>query len=542
PPRDRALREQLERRPDVRLPRPRRADAPAVAPPDERPCFPIHRIELRTPDGAAAGRFAFALDALPDGPWRDPAVEPPCLGVRGVNAAVQRLQHAIVERGLVTTRVLAEPQDLSAGTLALTVVPGLVRAVRIEAAEGEAAADAARATVWNALPTGPGRLLDLRDLEQGLENWKRVPTADAAIRIAPGDAPGESDLLVQWRQPRAFRASVGLDDAGSRATGRQQASVTFSGDHWARLNDLFYASISRGLGGDGRRGGRGSDSQALHYSLPWGYALLAFDASAARYRQTVAGATQDYVYAGSSRNAGAKLSWLVHRDASSKSSVFVRGWTRSSNNSIDDTEVEVQRRRTAGWEAGVTQRRYLGDATLEAALAHRRGTGAFGALPAPEEAFGEGSSRPRITTADAQFDQPFTLGDQRLRYRGALRAQWHHTPLVPQDRFSIGNRYTVRGFDGETTLAAERGWFVRNELGWAFADLGLETYAGLDHGRVGGASAANLPGTQLTGAVLGLRGSAWRTSADLFVGAPIRKPDGFRTAGATAGFNLQWSY
>ncbi len=38
-------------------------------------------------------------------------------------------------------------------------------------------------------------------------------------------------------------------------------------------------------------------------------------------------------------------------------------------------------------------------------------------------------------------------------------------PLITQDRFSIGGRYTVRGFDGETTLIGERGWLLRNDLG-----------------------------------------------------------------------------
>jgi hemolysin activation/secretion protein len=529
--RERARREELERRPDVRLPRPRRSDDRAFAQAVEQPCFPIRRIELRTPEGEPADRFAFAREALPAGPWQRADAEPPCLGVRGVNAAIQAVQNAIIERGHITTRVLAEPQDLSGGTLALTVVPGRVRAVRAEGDHAE------RTTVWNALPTGAGRLLDLRDIEQGLENWKRVPTAEADIRIAPADAPGESDLLVRWQQARRWRVSLGLDDAGSRSTGKTQANATLSGDHWAGLNDLFYASLSRNLA---EREGRGSDAQALHYSLPWGYALLAFDASAHRYRQTVAGATQDYLYRGTSRSAGTKLSWLFERDATTKNSVFARGWLRSSKNFIDDTEVEVQRRRMAGWELGLTRRQFLGEATLEASAAHRRGTGAFGALAAPEEAFGEGTSRPRLTTLDAQLDLPLAWGAQRLRYRATLRSQWNHTPLVPQDRFSIGNRYTVRGFDGEATLAAERGALLRNELAWAVA--GIELYAGLDHGRVSGRSAALLTGTQLTGAVLGARGHAWRTSVDLFVGSPLDKPEGFRTASVTGGFNLNWSY
>ena len=31
--------------------------------------------------------------------------------------------------------------------------------------------------------------------------------------------------------------------------------------------------------------------------------------------------------------------------------------------------------------------------------------------------------------------------------------------------FSIGGRYTVRGFDGEASLMGERGWLLRNDIG-----------------------------------------------------------------------------
>jgi hemolysin activation/secretion protein len=256
----------------------------------------------------------------------------------------------------------------------------------------------------------------------------------------------------------------------------------------------------------------------------------------------VAGTSQTYLYSGTSENHELKLSRLIYRDASNKTTASLRGYLSKSNNFIDDTEVEVQRRRMAGWEAALAHRAFINDATLDLNFAYRRGTGAFAALPAPEEAFDEGTARPTIISAEASFIQPFKLGDQRLRYSGSWRAQWNRTPLVPQDRFSIGGRYTVRGFDGESVLMAERGWLIRNDIGLALGDSGQELYAGLDHGQVGGQSAKLLIGKRLTGAVIGLRGSVKGVSYDLFVGQPVRKPDGFKTASVTAGLNLSVTF
>ncbi|MCX2895654.1 ShlB/FhaC/HecB family hemolysin secretion/activation protein, partial [Stenotrophomonas lactitubi] len=210
---------------------------------------------------------------------------------------------------------------------------------------------------------------------------------------------------------------------------------------------------------------------------------------------------------------------------------------------------EVQRRRTSGWELGLTHKQFMGAATLDATLAYRRGTGAFQALRSPEEMAQawdptlplEGTSRMKVITADAQFSVPFQLGKQRLRYTGAWRAQWNRTPLSPQDRFAIGGRYTVRGFDGESSLSGERGWSLRNDLSLGIGG-GQEFYVAADYGRIGGPSAQWQSGRDLAGMALGLRGGWQQLSWDGFVGSALHKPANFPTDYTTFGFSLAWRY
>jgi hemolysin activation/secretion protein len=535
--RERLLRQQQERKPDVRL-----QGEPAVVAANrlsegESPCFVIGHLVLR---GDANEQFQWALTAVS----RDDlgAADTPlgrCLGTQAINGVMGRMQNAIIARGYVTTRVLAEPQDLSKGTLTLTVIPGRIRQIAF------APGTPSRATWWNAVPARPGDLLNVRDTEQALENFKRVPTAEADIQIKPAEGanatPGESDLQIQWKQGLPFRLALGFDDSGSRSTGKLQGSVTLSYDHWLTLNDLFYLSFNQNVDGN-RNGPRGTGGLVAHYSIPYGYWLLAFTASDSHYQQSVAGISQDYNYSGASENKEVKLSRLVYRDASRKTTLSLRGWQRASHNFIDDTEVEVQRRRMAGWELGLSHREFMGQATLDMNLQYRRGTGALGAMAAPEEAFGEGTSRMRLILADAALSAPFTLAGQPLQYTGTWRMQHNRTPLVPQDRFAIGGRYTVRGYDGDSSLSAERGWLLRNEVGVPLGASGQQAYAGLDHGEVAGAASEWLIARRLTGAVMGLRGQWLGVQYDAFVGWPVHKPELFRTASHTAGFSLNASY
>lgn len=511
----------------ITVPRHSRAE---TLPAGETPCFTIQRITLT---GEAAAQFEWALAAAD--PPDDPATGR-CLGSRGIDRVMTRLQNAVVARGFVTTRILAAAQDLSQGTLTFTVLPGRVQSIRFTADSN------ARATQWNALPLQPGDLLDLRAIEQALENFKRVPTADAQINITPATdstaVPGASDLEIRWTQSLPARVTLSLDDAGSTESGKLQGSATLSLDHLWALHDLLYVSLQHNLTGGPHR----TRAHTVQYQVPWGWWLFGTSLNGTRFYQRVAGATQPYLYSGRSQTGDVRLGRILWRAATRKTGVHLRGWVRTSANFVDDTEIEVQRRRMAGWDLGLTHRQFLGSATVDASLTWRHGTGMAGALPAPEEEFGEGTARPRLIVADAQLTLPFSLAGQRLRYGGAWRAQWQRTPLIKQDHFLIGNRHTVRGFDGQTNLAGERGWLIRNDLGWSLPATGHEFYLGLDHGRVGGPATTTQIGTRLTGAVLGLRG-AWRgLTWDLFVGGPLVRPTGFRTAGTTAGFNLVWTH
>jgi hemolysin activation/secretion protein len=532
--RSRVLKQQLERTPDVHLQQAQVSDTAHLRF-DETPCFTINRLELV---GDLASEFDWALEVADRaGETRDSAIGH-CIGSGGISLVQRRIQNAILNRGFITTRVLVEPQNLKTGTLRLTLVPGRIRSIKL------LPDSSARATLFNAIPVTPGKLLNLRDIEQGLENLKRSPTAEADIQILPAESadakPGESDLGIRWQQGFPIRISVSADDSGSRATGKRQGSVTIAYDHLLTLNDLFYASFSHDLEDDSAL--HGTRGRTIHYSVPYGYWLLAASSSSNPYYQTVSGATQSYVYRGRSENASITLSRLVYRDATRKTTFSLGGWLRASRNFIDDTEIEVQRRRMAGWDLGLAHRELIGATSLELRLNFRHGTGAFGAKRAPEEAFDEGTSRFAVILAEGNVNAPFQIFGQPLRYSASWRLQSNRTPLITQDRFAIGGRYTVRGFDGESSLVAERGALLRNELSAPLGTSGQELYVGLDHGEVRGPAASALSGKRLTGAVVGLRGQIKNFQYDAFAGAPVRKPEAFKTAGVTAGFSINVSF
>ncbi|WP_250526579.1 ShlB/FhaC/HecB family hemolysin secretion/activation protein [Caballeronia sp. GAWG2-1] len=518
--------------------------------PTESPCFRINTFALDVPPSLPDAIRAKGASALPLDPfafareWLGHYTDQ-CIGKEGVNLLTKGLQQAILSRGYITTRVLLPEQDLSHGTLKFALVPGVIRDIRF-------AEPLSRGAWKTAFPTRPGDVLDLRDLEQGIEQMKRVASQDADMKIEPTEIPGESDVVLTVKRGKPYSFVASVDNSGSRATGKLQGNLSLGIDNLLGLNDILTVGANQDLEfGDKGLGSHGFNGS---YSMPWGYWTATVFGNTNTYYQQIAGANQTFVSSGNSQTAGVKLARVLHRGQSDVFGTYVQLSKRFGASFIDDTEIELQHRNNTFLELGLTDRHYLGGAQFDGTLAFRQGIGAFGATPdpslppdpniAPTPATKPSGPTYRFHMAvlDANLSVPLAIANQALRYVTTIHGQYTNDTLNYIDDLTIGSRYTVRGFDGEQMLAAERGFYWRNELQAPIGKTGQALYAGIDYGRVFGPNTAFLAGTQLVGAVIGIRGGVPTKYAglsyDLFAGTPIYKPSGFPTSRVTVGFQM----
>ncbi|WP_028229479.1 ShlB/FhaC/HecB family hemolysin secretion/activation protein [Paraburkholderia ferrariae] len=504
--------------------------------PAETPCFRIDTFAVEVPDtlpeaqramGASdlsMDRFAFLHDWLRH-------YQGQCVGKQGLDILTKGLQHEILSRGYITTRILLIPQDLSKGTLKFSLIPGIIRHLKF-------VDPSTRGTWKSAFPARDSDVLQLRDLEQGLEQMKRPASQDATMQIAPGTVPGESDVEITVKRSKPWTFVASVDNSGQRATGKLQGNVSLGIDNPLGLNDIFTVGANQDL--EFADHGLGSHGFNGSYSVPWGYWTATLYGNTNTYYQQIAGVNQTFVSSGNAQTAGLKLQRVISRsqnDVLGLEFQLIKRWGASF---IEDTAISQQARNNTFIEGGVTDRHYFGAAQFDGTLAYRQGVGGLGATPDP---YADGPTyRFHVATLDANLSVPFAVAGQPLRYVGTLHGQYTGDTLFYIDDLSIGSRYTVRGFDGETMLAAERGFYWRNELQWPIGQTGHALYAGIDYGHVFGPGTAALAGTQLAGAVIGIRGGVpvkyAALSYDLFAGTPVYKPTGFDTARVTLGFQV----
>lgn len=495
--------------------------------PLETPCFLVRDIVLTGPD---ARRFAWLADTAAFAIGQ-------CAGATGLRQIASALDAALIAQGYVTSRVAMPQQNLKDGTLSLAVHAGRVADIGMVMAEHPAMPDERWGTWRNAFPVGSGDILNVQDLEQGVEQMKRLPSQAVATEITPATDANASRIRI-LRQTGTLaertRGGVGLDNSGSRILGAAQLSAHLAIDNPLGLNDIF--SVSASSNAENPRADHRSQSLSFRYSIPWGYNTLTISRSHSRFAQIVQGETVQFLSHGRSQGTSLRVHRGLLRTSASQFGVYATLATRRANSYLDDVELIVQRHRTTSLETGITWRTLAGSALIDAELAVRRG------VPwqnAQEDLAGAGQGgatlRPRITTLSASISTPFTLGaetGQVFQYRAALNAQTTPDSTLAIDQFGIGGRTTVRGPDGDGVLLAENGYVVRNELAMPVAlvdGLASVAFVGVDVGRVWGPSAVLLTGDKLAGAALGVRGQHRAMQFEFAVATPLYKPEGFRT-------------
>ena len=552
--RRRQQQEQAEQR--ERLDQPRVSlhpdDADAATPrdttaiPESPEGFLIERVIIDTGASGAAGSTRRRF------PWLAPIAsryEGKRLGVAGIEHALKSLTQAFIKRGYVTTRVLLPEQDIAGTrTLRLVVVQGLVGLISVSpvapAADAGGQSAGGPGGFWqsirqwkhggtwrNAFPAGRGKLLNIRDLEQGLEQMKRVPSQNVTMDLRPGANPGESDVVISRKNALPIRGSLGIDNSGDKNTGRWQANATGSWDNPLFLNDVFSFTCNGAVANSAGQNTRGNN---FSYAVPFWYWTAFASYNSYSYRQTVQGFYSPYESSGNSRCLEARLLWLARRDQNTKLSFQARLTRRGNRNYIDGVELEVQRRDTTALELAVLFQRNSRGAMLDAGIAWRCGLPWFHADTDPANHPADSPTlKYRVFTADMTVRAGFTIASVVFNYQASLRAQITGDRLYGSEYFSIGSRYTVRGFDERQTLGAEKGATLRNELAWPVLKTRHSLYLALDGGFVAGPAGHYNPGSTLAGGALGLRGGWKRFYYDATIGCPLYKPAGLHTTRTT---------
>ena len=392
--------------------------APAQAA-DSR-CFPVKGIEIKGADSLSSRE-------------RESVLKPytgQCLGVSQLNELLKSITNRYIDRGLVTSRAYLPQQDMSQGRLQVLVVEGT-----LESLKGADNSTLSGRELAMTFPGQAGSQLDLREIEQAIDQLNRLPSNRAQMELAPGSEVGGSTVVVKNNPQKPWRVGLSRTNDGQKSTGEQQWGTGFEWDSPFGLADQLVLRGGHDAISDHQRT---SKNAMFHYNLPWGWWNFSYTYSQSDYRSLAQGNGHDYKQRGDSANHQLRAERVIHRDALSKTSLNAGLAHVRSNNYVEDARLQNSSHRLSEFQVGINHGRRIASAFVNLDVGMQNGIGAFDAQGNHDPKPGLPDARYRKYTATLSYLQPFKLWGESFSFTSLATGQRSEDVLFSPQRMSLG--------------------------------------------------------------------------------------------------------
>ncbi|WP_039408181.1 ShlB/FhaC/HecB family hemolysin secretion/activation protein [Pandoraea pulmonicola] len=470
------------------------------------------------------------------------------LGRRRIDLLLRRLTEAFVANGLITTRAyLATPQNLSSGTLAITIVAGRIGGFTLNGGALRPSGDRPKGdggglltdagTAW-AFPASVGDVLNLPALEQGVDQINRLRRNQAQIQILPGQGAGESIVAIQNPFGSRLNYNLGFDNYGSTTTGRWRTRASIDAGNVLGFQESLSLSYT---------GTRDSNALVLSAAVPYGYHTFSYTAALSEYQQIIGGTALLY-----GRTLSQIFGWnrVLTRSSTGRVSLDATLTRLSTERDVNDIPLTPQDltilrvgvsglwRFTRGGQPGA----------FTASLGISQGLPWFDASR-DFDGIQKQDAHAQFTKLDASATVQMLLaqiGPTYWTWRTTVTGQYSAVALFGNAQIFLGGTDSVRGFM-QGGIAGDSGFYVRNEAVWANAPVwqGLrwEPYVFVDGGKAHLVAEAGWP--TLIGAGAGVR-AQWQFrgqtfSGELMAGRALVQPASMGPKGSVVLITLNWA-
>ncbi|MGR6740390.1 ShlB/FhaC/HecB family hemolysin secretion/activation protein, partial [Pseudomonas chlororaphis] len=308
-----------------------------------------------------------------------------------------------------------------------------------------------------------GALVNLREIEQLVDQLNRLPSNQAQMELAPGKEVGGSQVLVKNTAQKPWRAGLSRSNDGQRSTGEQQWGTTFDWDSPLGLADQLMLRGGHDAMSDHQHT---SNNAMLSYNLPWGWWNFSYTYSQSEYRSQAQANGFSFKQTGDSQNHQLRAERVILRDALSKTSLNAGLAYLRTNNFIEDSKLALSSNRLSEAQFGINHGRRIGGAFVNLDLGMQHGIGAFDAQDNGHPGPGEPNARYRKYTATLSYLQPFKLWGESFSFSSLMTGQSSEDVLFSPQRTSLGGQSSIRGYKDQS-LSGDSGGYWRNDLRWS---------------------------------------------------------------------------
>ena len=416
-----------------------------------------------------------------------------CIGLKEIQSLLRDLTNAYLERGYVTARAYIPVQDIrNSRELKLVIIEGKLGDIYLN---GKAVSPY-NGVIMSAFPGLNDKPVNMRDVEQGLDQINRLSSNNAKSEMLPGKDAGHTILNVTNQPSKPWHVSLNHDNLGQASTGYARGTVDVRLDNVLKINDLWSFSYQR-TGTDYWKDNNAqgsSNSYSGSVSIPHGYWTFTLSGYLYDYNSEVPGNFGMIETSGDSSELRGQASRVLHRDGKSITTLDVGLAYKETNNFLLGNRIEVGSRQYSVGNIGLSHSRQMWTGTWTFNLNYSQGLGLFGAVEKGDPGAGDADPEFSKFVATISAMTPFKLGEQNLLLSNLLVGQYASNNLFGAEQMSLGSYSNVRG-SRDSLVYGNNGFFTRNDLIWRTLPWGnnapltrtlgeLRPYAGIDYGQV----------------------------------------------------------
>lgn len=392
--------------------------------------------------------------------------------------------------------------------------------------------------ISQAMPIKKGDILNIKDIEQGAENFKAIPKNNVKIQIEPSSKENESIISLSQVGKRTVAGSVSIDNKEQKIYGDLFGTTRLSFGNLAQLNDTLMVILSSQL--DTLKS-RGIKKQIFLWQVPYHYwraTLFGYDIGSNRRISETTKKLQ--------KTRQQLLSFEIQRQfrPSTQRTVTLKGGIQyyTYRNEMSGYRLSVHERRSPYVNAGLEQNyRFMRGGYLNTKFNYKQSIFIPGAKLSPIDSL----NGVPIFNINLEALIPFKINSQLFFYQPEIMFQLTRSDIDGLlDKANIGGLYSVYGFESGKGYSDANQFVSRHKVTWLTPFNNQMLFTAIDYGSVS-EERKNVfynKNKYLIGAATGLEGSFKQLSYQLIWSIPLSAPSSRKATGSQFNFNAQFNF
>lgn len=385
-----------------------------------------------------------------------------CTKLSDIQQIINHLNALYFKYGYITSRAnLPMPQTkLAQEILIINIIEGKI--AQINLIENNKVNQQLK--LFSSVATKKNHILNLRDLEQTIDNFHNINNSKSNFTITAGEQTGTSNINIENHINKPHYIKASLDNSGTNQTGKNKYNLQASFANLLNLNDSINLSFSSLYKRKSHK--RQSKSGSLNYTIPVKKYLFNYTISRSDYILGTNLTEATYYSLGNTTINKFSLERNLYRNSQIKLSLETSLTLKNikSYNKIFYIKMknEVGSRKLSIANLGLNNIIYSKYGTFIISPSYKFGLNNFAALNDKNTEYRE----------EAQYEAyNFHLFYQTkfkklpLKYNLTLDAQKSSDILFSSEAFYAGGQYSVRGFK-EEYIQGDSGFFIQNNLNY----------------------------------------------------------------------------